>query len=315
MERYGNIIVGDQSALFLYLHDKCNFIEREPDEFNPLLSCAKTSEELHAFNFDHWLFGAHPVELLVPHQELRRHSSNICCRCTGYDLPSDAFYELRSGLHITSPELTFVRMGQRGLSTVQLAEIATNLCARYYLSSNGEILDRPHYVTTTKRLGAFLKRVEGMRGVNHAKDALQFAMDNSGSPIETKMMLQYRLPLHRGGMNLPFTHMNYDVEAGRLAQSVEQTKFCIDLVDHVRHFGIEYDGQCHDNPSKDKQRINELAVLGWTVFPLDSRVLYNAENTIRAGKQIAKMMNLRIRRDDDWEKHFKNLRRELGLPC
>lgn len=315
MARNENIVIGDRSAIHLYLHSTCGFMNEGPDLINPLDSCATTSEGLHAFNTEHPLYGNMPVELLVPRREYKRRTAEIVCRSTEHPLPPHAFYQLRPGLHIASPELAFARMGRLNRGIMELAEIATNLCARYYIDPAGKIQERPHFVTTLERLSKFLAEAKGMDGASKAAAALRFAMANSGSPLETKTMLQFCSPFRKGGANLPFKAMNYDVRAGRLAHLLEQENFCLDLADPMTKIGLEYDGKdSHQNPSDDMRRRNELKVLNWTVYPIDQNIIYNPDATIRTAKQLAKLMSVRFRPTNSWHEAFVQLRKELDLP-
>ena len=129
------------------------------------------------------------------------------------------------------------------------------------------------------------------------------------------MYLQFGLPLWAGGMGLPFTHLNFDVLAGRLAHLTEQSEFCIDCVNSDLKIGLEYDGQdYHQDSGKDKRRRNALEGLGWHVFPIDKSVLYDSEATYRAGLQIAKRMGVRVRLPKRWQEKNTQLRKDLGLP-
>ena len=310
-----NIVIGDWSAINLYLHNTCSFLNNGPDAVNPLDSCATTSEGLHAFNTENPLYGGMPVELLVPRLDYRRRSKEITCHTVGYDLPPFAFYQLRPGLHIASPELAYARMGRMNRGIIELAEIATNLCGRYYIDSAGKIQDRPFYITTPERLARFLAQVKGMDGATKAAKALKLAMPNSGSPFETKSMLQFCVPMSKGGVKLPFKVMNYDIRAGRCAGLLSQNYFCLDLADPDIKFGLEYNGdESHDDPAKDIRRRNELMILDWTIFPIDRNVLYNPGATVRTAKQLAKHMGVRFRPTDNWYEAFAQLRKELDLP-
>ena len=82
-----NIVIGDCSAINLYLHSTCEFMNDGPDAVSPLKSPATSSEGLHAFNTEHPLYGGMPVELLVPRLDFRRRSKEILCRTVSFDLP------------------------------------------------------------------------------------------------------------------------------------------------------------------------------------------------------------------------------------
>lgn len=317
-EETKNIVVGDRSASYAYLHsDGLTRYGASPTFANPLLKSARTATDLQAFNEAHPLYGGLPVDVLVPDRSARRPSSSIRCRVCSGDVPPRSFFKLRKGLYMTSPELTFVRMASN-LSFVQAVEFGTNLCGRYYLKDKPDgnsVEDRTALITTPNAIRDYLDAVPGMWGCAKARKALTWVLPNSGSPAESKTQVQFRLPLQYGGFALPFDAMNFDVRAGRMASLVAQSDFCLDLVSTDAKFGLEYDGEeSHPDASHDKQRRNDLLVLGWRVFPIDKRVLYSAEETERVGHELAKLLRVRIRKPRSWENEYIKLRSELGLP-
>lgn len=316
VETDSNIIIGDQTALRVLLRsDFGNRIEEARVHFNPMLSCAHTSNELGRFNVDNPLYGGVPVSLLVPDESAKRRNSSIVCRNVKGSYPPGSFFQLRSGLYMASPELVYIRMAQF-VSEYRLAEIGLNLCAKYFIENDtNDILQRSTYLTTPERLRAYVDQASHMRGSKRAENALRWVIPNSGSPAESKMKLQFCNPLVHGGMGLPFDAMNYDVKAGCLSRFTLQDDYSIDLVDTNTRVCLEYNGEdYHTDQSRDAKRINELAVLGWNVFVIDKSVLYNPDATIRAGEQLARLMHVRIRRGAGWERKFIKLRNALDLP-
>lgn len=316
MAKTANIIIADESALFLYEHiaklDQCRAAATRG---NPLLHSACCGEDFRNFNSDHPLYGGAPISVLVNDAAARRQSSSISSRYCPYDLPAGSFYRLRDNLYLASPELVFARMGNL-VSDIRLAEIGLNLCGRYYKNlDTGKIDDRCELLTTPAKLKRYLDSIPDMRGCAKARKALRWVLANSGSPMESKMKLQFANPLWTGGLGLPYTHMNYDISAGRLAGLTEQNDFCIDLANPDLKEGAEYDGEeSHQDSSKDKRRRNALEALGWHITPIDKSVLYNAEATKQAGLQIAKHLGLRIQFPKHWEEKFERMRKELCLP-
>lgn len=316
MASLGNIVIADESALHLYLHiEGLNQIGARKAKGDPLRLSAKSSAGLSAFNTSHPLYGGEPVSVLVNERGSRRATRQIDAKCCSYDLPGGSFIKLRSGLYLSSPQLTFVRMA-RNVSETKLAAMGMALCARYYVrEGTGEIVERAGYLVTPDQLGNYLEKVPGMRGSTRAARALRWVVANSGSPAETQMKLQFCQPLWCGGFALPFGVMNYDVRAGRLSRITEQGDYCIDLVNPRLKVGLEYDGALyHLDASKDKRRRNALASLGWTVFPIDKAVLYDPVATEKAARQIARFLGIRIQKPRCWESRFVELRRDLGLP-
>jgi len=316
MNKPANIIIGDESALHLYLHcDGINRLGVLRTMENPLLSCATTSEQLCAFNSEHPFYGGEPVTVLVPDGQIRRKNSEIRSRVCSPDLPDRSFFRLRDGLYVISPELVLLRMA-RHVSLVQLIEMSMNLCARYYLDLNtGRIEGRTSFLTSTTQIEEYAMLAQGSNGSSKVRKALRWVLDNSGSPYESKSSLVFRLPLSWGGFGLLFDAMNFDVRAGRLACLAEQNEYCIDMVNIKHHVGFEYDGcDSHEDASHDKRRRNALAALGWTVFPIDKAVLHNPELCEKTAYQLARNMGHRIQKPRNWEEKCVKLRRSLQLP-
>ena len=148
-----------------------------------------------------------------------------------------------------------------------------------------------------------------------ARKVLRHVLANSASPLETKTLLQFCMPLRKGGFNLPFTQMNLELEDACGMDLSKQSSFSLDLVAPEFKVCIEYDGEeFHQDASKDKARRNVLAALGWQVFPLDKGVLYNPAATERFANQVAKYMGVRIRKPKCWDQKFIDLRHDLDLP-
>ncbi len=312
MAKAGNIVIADESALHLLLHsDLATHIDSADALDNPLDQLALTPQGMMSFNLDNRLYGEHPVKLLVNDAAQRRKSRAIECRYSKLEFPPGSFLRLRDGLYVTSPELTYARMADR-CSESRLAEIATALSGRYYLAD--KVRDRSGYLTSVSQLRAYLAQLPSLRGGAKARHALDFAMDNSGSPMEGKSMLQFCMPKRWGGFSLPFDCMNFDIRTGKTRAFYEQNEFCVDLASRSLKVAIEFDGGVHLDPSKDKRRRNALMALGWTVFPLEKDVLYSPAKTEQFALQVAKFIGLRIQRQKSWDEAYVDLRRQLDLP-
>ena len=310
-----NIVIGDESALFAFLHSDWGArVERQATVSNPLSSSAETVGELGAFNTEHPLYGRKPVSLLVPEDARRRFTDDILCRFAPSSLPERSFFQLREGLYMATPELVFLRMS-RFKSEMQLAQIAMNLCARYFIDvKTDKICDRSQFLTTPEKLHSFCLTLADVRGARKALDALRWVYPNSGSPVETRLQLLMSLPLARGGFALPLTHMNYDVKAGRLVRIAEQNSYSIDCANPVLKTGVEFDGQdSHLDSSEDKRRRNELKALGWDIFPLEKDVFNSPDRMIRFAGTVAVCMGIRRRHSRAWPEKYLRLRKELGM--
>ena len=311
-----NVAICDESALYYLLH--CDTVEaaiEKPGYRSPFANYATSIEELRAFNTKHPLFGGEPVIVATDDRRLRVRPGEVKAHLFTSPAPPHSFFELRSGLHMSTPELVFARMANYA-TEIQLVEIGMNLCARYYINvATGKIEDRSAFLTTPKKLETYLESATSLRGHRAALRALRWVLPNSGSPEETRMKIQFANPLWQGAFALPFTMMNYDVSSGRLRGLTEQDNYSIDMIALGRGIGLEYDGDdSHQDPSKDKRRRNELNALGWNIFPIDKNVLYDPAATERLAYQLAKAMGVRLRKPRSWETKYVKLRMDLGLP-
>ena len=169
-----NIIVADESALHVYLHSK-GLVElgAKATRGNPLENRASTSKELGDFNSEHPLFGGTPVSLLVQSQSNKRHSNRIATRASTHSFPSGSFLKLKSGLYITSPELTLVRMSAF-VSKTQLVDICTNLCGCYYVRRpDDKIVKRPRFLTSLKQIESYIESAGTLNGASKVRAALK----------------------------------------------------------------------------------------------------------------------------------------------
>ena len=144
---------------------------------------------------------------------------------------------------------------------------------------------------------------------------LRWVIPNSGSPEETRVFLQYCLPLRFGSFALPLMQLNFDIGSGRLSGLTEQGAYCIDIANAELKAGIEYDGEdSHQDSWKDIRRRNELGALGWNIFPIEKSVLYNPIRSMRFGMQMRHFFKLRNRMPKNWDEKFEKLRSSIGLP-
>ena len=310
-----NILIGDESALFFLLHsDAFTVGAKQQPGFSMNEGYAASAQELSQFNTQHPLFGGEPISVLVPERRLRIHAESVAGKLCSPDLPPNSAMRLREGLYIAAPGLVFVRMAC-GRSEACCAEMGMNLCARYYLDwQTDSICSRTGFLTTPEALGKYSASAGDLKGGRKASKALRWVLPNSGSPMETKMALIFRLPLGKGGFALPFDAMNFDVRSGKHTRLCEQSLYCIDMVSRKLKVGLEYDGwEYHLDIAKDMRRRNALLSMGWEIFPLDKTILNDAEATEKLGYQVAKRMGVRLQKQRSWECKYAQLRQDLGL--
>lgn len=254
-----------------------------------------------------------PIDLLVSDKSHCRHASDLKCHCGSPRYPRGSFWQLSNGLFIASPELCFVQMACV-LPEPLLVELGTNLCAKYYIHPiTGKIMSRTP-ITTRAKISRYLTRATDMRGAKAAEHALQWVLDNSASPRETKSAILLSLPLRYGGYGFRDIVLNLRVDPKSNAHLVEQTYFSIDISIPEKNVGMEYYGeQEHPDPVKDRRRLDALGALGWKMIVVDRQRLNDMDAFEVAALQLAKLSDRRIRRDDRWHARASNLREILGL--
>ena len=282
-------------------------------ELDPLSNCAQSSRALQEFDLGFPGFGERPIHLLVNKQSLLRSTKSIITHASLVEYPKNAFVKLNGNIFVASPELCLVQMS-RYLTDVQLGELAMNLCADYFIHPlTGKIEKRSRNITTLGKLHEFA-RASSLRGAVKARQCLTLALPNSRSPQETKLSILLRRHETQGGEGFPSHIVNYQPDIAKRSHLVEQDVFYIDIAYPRQKVGIEYYGEeYHQDPRKDRRRINGLTSLGWTILTLEKQQLYNPELFAVFTGQLAARLGLRQSRPWNWGYRNRQLRNELGL--
>ena len=167
---------------------------------------------------------------------------------------------------VMAPEAVFAQMAAE-LSLVHLVELGMLLCGTYAPSS----YDLPtrynvEPLTTTKKLAAYLNRLERKHGLRNARMAMHYVQDDSASPMESKIATALALPTRYGGYGIP-AQLNVELELtdrarGRGYHKVRKP----DFLWPNQHLSMDYDSrEYHDltqQSEADESRRNELSALG-----------------------------------------------------
>lgn len=177
-----------------------------------------------------------PLQVLAPSASTRVWITGIKCTTISNDLPSGAFLELRQsdGKHavhwdssvrvlIDGPALATINAASRLQSQVssqperelesklRLIALASEFCGRYARDPKKPMASLAHYdkvselgrFTCPRDLQAFMQDSPKLDGLAYARIAAKYAIDESGSPMETYINHALTLPPRLAGLSMP----------------------------------------------------------------------------------------------------------------
>lgn len=164
--------------------------------------------------------GPELLDVLVSRRSGRRSSCGVTSHLCSSSLPPGSFVSLRMralDMWVTSPELTFLHLAV-SLDVAGAAYVGMALCSRYRideLDSSGVVIrgawDSP--LTSVRRIGRYLSRASGVRGVERARRALAYVRDGALSPPEGGIALAAEFPPLLGGYSLGEVSLNQPIRA------------------------------------------------------------------------------------------------------
>lgn len=242
-----------------------------------------------------------PLYLMAPTAQMRRHGNSFVCKSIPSDLIADCFIkvgyistaklldktdlldEQNVQLYVSSPEMCFLEAASV-LEVPELIELGYKLCARYIIDRNKKFLQRNREILTTRqKISEFLDRAANCYGIKKARRAIKYVIDNSNSPIETKIAIIISLPCSMGGYGLGMMELNETVELSKKAADLIGRDYLMcDLLFRIAKVIVEYDSNiCHlysDQHSYDKKRILALELSDFKVLNMTSKNLNSLDD-------------------------------------
>lgn len=238
--------------------------------------------------------------LIVPNQSSLRRSKTHRSRIWSERLPDNSFHDLGDGVFVPSVGFLFLLMATR-LSLVQLIALGHELCGTYAFDENEPrgMRQRGVPLTSVDELSRYVQTTKGLNGSCKAVRALRFISDGSASPMETRDKLQFCMPLMYGGYALGPHEFNHEVALDSQASHIARKSFC--RIDHYWpsigegcEYQGEYDHLSPENYSIDRSRINALRSMGYPIYELTSRHVFDLEQFESIALMLAKKMHVRI---------------------
>lgn len=241
-----------------------------------------------------------PLHILVPHESNRGRIMHAVCHVSSRSFPRGSFIRVEPGIFVSSPELCFIQLAPK-LSMPALIRLGFELCGTYGITTIGRVnYAQTIPLTTTANLRRIVESIDSMPGLAKAKKALPYIVNNSASPMETALTMLLCLPLRMGGYNLPYPHMNHQVEPNKHSHfSADKRCYYCDLLWPKASVALEYDSfQFHNNASKiadDAGRRTQLLGRGIVVISVTSRSVRNIIELDRITHILAKKLGYRLR--------------------
>lgn len=254
--------------------------------------CAEANDALLARPDEpHAMRDGSKLSILVPRAGKRSYDRRICNRICEENLPAGSFALVSrpdfSPIVTESPELCVVRAAadlslrvrqgtlDKNVALIRLIELIDELCGRYARHPSCPRNEQPAYdlepVTSADRLARYLRDARRVDGLPLARQALAYALDNLGSPMETLLEMACCLPPHLGGINLPKPVSNQPLEFSEHERGlVSHVTLRPDLFWRKYQTAGEYNGRDHDGrdaSAEDDRRVSDYQVCSIKVFP------------------------------------------------
>lgn len=221
-----------------------------------------------------------PIHVSVSNKAHRHLGKSFNSHYMAGCLPKNSFIPIEKNVAIASPELCFLR-ASRFLNIPSLVVLACDLCAIYTRSISDPIGQIGHTpITNTNKIRSFLDDVKDVKGIKKAKTAIRFALDQSNSPMESKLAAISQIAISRGGYHILKPELNGKIKLNENGKNlVNRDYISCDMVWRDKRVVIEYDSNRFHLDKRqhyyDKQRITALQFSGYTVISITAENLQN----------------------------------------
>lgn len=276
--------------------------------------CARTDADVFARDPSRTGAVTTPYCVVVSHRE-RNAQSRMCTRKRmGEPFPPGSFFDCGNNVLIASPELCMIHYAEHA-SLWQTTLLYCELFGRYALSSaDRKLIVRPA-LSSAEALSAYSARMSRMPGVKNASRAAKLAVDNSYSPMESKLALLLSAPGSRGCFGLPRPMLNKEIVVRDAASGSEVIRKP-DLLWEKRRIALEYESNEHHEgePSidRDSRRRNALVHQGLTVYTATAAQVYDQASMKALARTIALSLKVRpVPRVADFPERFARAHVEI----
>ena len=256
-----------------------------------------------------------PLHILVSSAGGRVHSPRVRNHVWSTDLPEGAFYRLTDEVLLASPSFCLQQMAARS-SLSAGASVGMEICGEYARSPRapGGFHLRPP-LATVPQLAEHFRDSHGY-GARRAREALEFVVEGSRSPMETAVALLFTLPPRLGGCGLPAPILNCRIEIPPALQAALGKPYLrVDLCWPEWGIIFEYESYLwHRSKSQidaDNARNEGLRDLGWMVRSITAGMLANDAALGELVRQVMHRAGRLVPSDDAFALRQRGLVRDL----
>lgn len=262
-----------------------------------------------------------PIHIAVPSHINRRPAEGILFHTLPDRLPKGSFFSVCDLLQISSPEFCFLQAAQV-LPIHMLVHLAMDLCAKYLKDPYENTFQRSRDpVTSVESIQKFLNNASGFKGVNRAKQAIAFALNNSNSPMESNLATLARLGCSYGGFGTKGQLLNYDVKLMKKgAEYLGRESCCCDMVWPKEKIVLEYDSNLthlsRERHALDKRRSTALSMSGYRVISVTADKVHSFRGIEELFWGIRRMLGMKTGRTEMeryFEKRWKVVHEIMGI--
>ena len=241
-----------------------------------------------------------PLHVLISHKNKARRLEHAACHVCGGAMPKGAFIDMGGGLHVSSPEFTFLQLASV-LEPAKLMAVGFELCGSYSPSWNGNATQYKRYpLSDVSHIGSFLAQATAFHGVKLARSSLPYVLERSASPRETALALLLSLPERFGGYGIKQPVLNHRITVPKKAYAAVGSPFFIcDLYWPQYRLAVEYDSsEFHEmRPSiaKDSARRNALSYLDVQVVSVTNEQIRDSQAFDHVARLVGKATEKRFR--------------------
>lgn len=255
-----------------------------------------------------------PYYVVVSQRGRNAHSRMCTRKRMNEPFPAGSFFDCGNGVLIASPELCMIHYAEQA-SLWQTTLLCCELFGRYAITpADRKLIVRPA-LSSTEALSAYCARMSRMPGVKNASRAAKLAVDNSYSPMESKLALLLSAPGSRGCFGLPRPTLNKEILVHDAALGREVIRKP-DLLWEGRRIALEYESSEHHegetNIDRDSRRRNALVHQGLTLYTATAAQVYDQGSMKALVRTIALSLKMRpVPRVADFPERFARAHVEI----
>lgn len=237
-----SLFLSHQSALRYWLTKRGDELVPHTASVRSLAYAASDMREIKSAHLPFDYSAERPLHILVPSQPMQRNHARVKTHVCSLPLPPGSFNELAGNNFVSSPGLTYLHMAARR-PLVETVELGCYLCGGFSVSDKGRDYTGEHApLTTPEAIRVYLEQLPHAYGTARAREALDYVVPRTASPMEVLLVMLLCLPARLGGWGLPPIVANARIEVSDRFRLIAGADYFLgDLYFPSVRGNIEYD--------------------------------------------------------------------------